>query len=116
MSDRRTVSVAANYALPQTFDVVVREEGSETRHRVSISSGEAARWGEHGASPAQCVEAAMRFVLDREPKESILAAFDIGVIQGYFPDFNDAFPEYLAGIGREAGKSGQTARRGGKLS
>ena len=81
MSDRRTISVAANHARPQTFDVVVREEGGETRHQVTISVEDAARWGKLSASPAQCVEAAMRFLLDREPKESILAAFDIRVIQ-----------------------------------
>ena len=38
----------------------------------------------------------MRFLLDREPKESILGAFDISVIRRYFPDFDDAFPRYLA--------------------
>ena len=38
----------------------------------------------------------MRFLLDREPKESILGAFDIRVIRRYFPDFDDAFPGYLA--------------------
>ena len=106
MSDRRTISVAANHARPQTFDVVVREEGGETRHQVTISAGDAARWRKLGASPPQCVEAAMRFLLDREPKESILAAFDIRLIQRYFPEFNHAFPEYIARIGGEAGKNG----------
>ena len=38
----------------------------------------------------------MRFLLDREPKESILGAFDMGVIRRYFPEFDDALPGYLA--------------------
>ena len=38
----------------------------------------------------------MRFLLDREPKESILATFDMRVIRRYFPEFDDAFPGYLA--------------------
>ena len=38
----------------------------------------------------------MLFLIDREPKEAILAAFDIDVIRRYFPEFDDAFPGYLA--------------------
>jgi len=116
MSGRRTLSIAANHARPQTFDVVVREDGTETRHEVTFSAEDAGRWGKLGASPAQGVEAAMRFLLDREPKESILAAFDIGVIQRYFPEFNHAFPEYVERVGGDDGKSGQAVSRGGKLS
>ena len=41
----------------------------------------------------------MRFLTDREPKEAILSAFDIRVIRRYFPDFDDAFPGYLARFG-----------------
>ena len=43
----------------------------------------------------------MRFLLDREPKESILSAFDMRVVQRYFPEFEDAFPGYLARLGDE---------------
>ncbi len=85
------------------FDVVVRDDRGESRHRVTISADDAARWGRLGARPADCVEAAMLFLTDREPKESILAAFDIRVIQRYFPEFNDAFPGYLARLGGESG-------------
>ena len=38
----------------------------------------------------------MRFLLDREPKELILGAFDISVIRRYFPEFDDALSRYLA--------------------
>jgi len=34
-----------------------------------------------------CLEAAFRFLLDREPKESILERFDVMVISLYFPEF-----------------------------
>jgi hypothetical protein len=46
----------------------------------------------------------MRFLLDREPKESILSAFDTGVVRRYFPEFDDAFPRYLARVGGEPGR------------
>ena len=57
---------------------------------------EAERWAKLGAEPSHCVDAAMRFLLDREPKESILTAFDMRIIRRYFPEFDDAFPSYLA--------------------
>lgn len=98
------ISVLADPASALTFDVVVRDASGESRHKVTIGAGDAARWASLGAEPARCVDAAMRFLLDREPKESILDAFDISVIRRYFPDFDDAFPRYLAhpGEGRSA--------------
>jgi hypothetical protein len=77
--------------------VVVREGGGETRHHVTISREACDRLtaGEH--SPERCVEAAFRFLLDREPKEAILKRFDLTVIPRYFPDFEQHLPRYLAG-------------------
>jgi len=48
------------------------------------------------STPERCVEAAFRFLLDREPKEAILARFDITLIASYFPEFSREFPRYLA--------------------
>jgi len=41
-------------------------------------------------------QAAFRFLLDREPKESILGHFDIAVISGYFHEFESELPRYLS--------------------
>ena len=43
-----------------------------------------------------CLEAAFRFLLDREPKESILSRFDVTVISRYFPEFEQELPRYLS--------------------
>jgi hypothetical protein len=94
------VSVTPDPAHALTFEVVVRDARGESRHRVTMRSDEAKRWG---AEPSRCVAAAMRFLLDREPKESILSAFDMRVIRRYFPEFDDAFPGYLARSGGEPG-------------
>ncbi len=93
------ISVLAAPAGALAFDVVVRDAGGESLHKVTIGAADAARWASLGAEPAHCVETAMRFLLDREPKESILGAFDISVIRRYFPEFDDAFPRYLARSG-----------------
>jgi len=46
----------------------------------------------------------MRFLLDREPKESILGAFDTRVIRRYFPEFDETFPGYLVSPGGAPGR------------
>jgi hypothetical protein len=46
-------------------------------------------------APEQLIDAAFRFLLDRESKEQILARFDISVIARYFPDFEKILPRYL---------------------
>lgn len=33
----------------------------------------------------------MRFLIDGEPKESMLSAFDMRVVRRYFPQFDDGF-------------------------
>ena len=84
-----------------TFDVIVRDLRGESRHRVTIEANEAERWAKLGAEPSRCAEAVMRFLLDREPKELIMSAFDTGVVRRYFPEFDEAFPRYLV---REPGR------------
>jgi uncharacterized protein (DUF58 family) len=86
---------------PLAFEVAVRDAGGETRHYVSMSRETCVRLsaGEH--SPERCVEAAFRFLLDREAKESILRRFDVTVISHYFPEFERELPSYLRTISPE---------------
>lgn len=78
---------------PLVFDVRVREGESETRHRVTLSAMDFERLG-GGADAESFIDAAFRFLLDREPKESILARFDVSVIAHYFPEFEERLPRY----------------------
>lgn len=80
---------------PPAFDVEVREEAGETRHRVTLSQQDYRRLTGGRCTPQACVKAAFRFLLDREPKESILPRFDLMVIARYFPEFQRALPGYL---------------------
>lgn len=82
---------------PLRFEVLVREEDGQSRHQVTLDRQMARRLaGDH--PPEACIEAAFRFLLDRESRQSILARFDISVISQYFPEFEATVPEYL---GRE---------------
>ncbi|HEY5205996.1 MAG TPA: hypothetical protein VIJ63_15535 [Roseiarcus sp.] len=102
-----SVSVTPHPGGQLVFDVIVRDARGESRHRVTIDGAEAQRWTKQGAEPSRCVEAVMRFLMDREPKESILSAFDTNVVRRYFPGFDDAFPGYLACLGGEPGHRAQ---------
>ena len=80
---------------PLAFEVIVHEAEGETRHEVTMSreTCECLTAGEH--APERCIEAAFRFLLDREPKESILRRFDVTLIARYFPEFERELPRYL---------------------
>jgi hypothetical protein len=75
------------------FEVIVRQGEGETRHP-SQEMCEQLTAGKH--TPERCLEAAFRFLLDREPKESILRRFDVTAILRYFPEFEREIPHYLS--------------------
>jgi hypothetical protein len=81
---------------PLEFEVVVRDEKGESRHRVTMSRQTCERLAAGKHSPERCLDAAFRFLLDREPKESILEKFDVTVISRYFPEFERELPRYLS--------------------
>lgn len=84
---------------PAAFEVTVRQGRGETVHRVTVPSALAGRLS-GGGSTAALVEASFRFLLDREPKESILRSFELGVISRYFPEFEREVARYLDGPGQ----------------
>ena len=74
------------------FVVTLRDEdGSSTTHRVRIDAA-SAPLADRYASEASFVEACFRFLLEREPKESIRRSFDVGEIGRYFPGWEDELP------------------------
>jgi len=81
------------------FEVLVRDANGESRHDVTMSKSTYERLMAGRHTPEACVDAAFRFLLEREPKDSILGRFDIGVISRYFPEFERALPRYFADPG-----------------
>ncbi|HSA79874.1 MAG TPA: hypothetical protein VLE23_03565 [Geminicoccaceae bacterium] len=80
---------------PLEFEVIVREGRGETRHQVTMGRKTCEQLaGKH--TPEECLEAAFRFLLEREPKESILGRFDVMLISRYFPEFEEKLQRYLA--------------------
>src|SRR5947199_4998247 len=64
---------------PLEFEVMVREASGESRHHVTMSKKTYERVIAGRYTPEGWLEAAFRFLLDREPKESILGRFDVTV-------------------------------------
>ncbi len=79
------------------FEVRVQEGKGETRHEVTVSEKDLTRFG-GGDDPAALVEASFRFLLEREPKESILGRFELNVIARYFPEYPDEIARRLKGV------------------
>jgi len=69
------------------FRVRVTESGTATSHDVTISPGDYARLTNGKVEPEELVRRSFEFLLEREPKESILTRFDLSVISRYFPEY-----------------------------
>jgi hypothetical protein len=67
--------------------VTVREGSSESQHEVTLSQRAYADLTGGRTPPDALVREAFVFLLEREPKESILRRFDLMVIGRYFPEF-----------------------------
>jgi hypothetical protein len=81
------VAVVREDAREVVFAVDVEEDASATHHEVTASRADLTRLARGGETPVQLMERCFAFLLEREPKESILRRFDVSVISRYFPDF-----------------------------
>ena len=68
------------------FRVVVKDAGGLTTHEVTATSADLKRYGGN-ASAEFVLKASFEFLLEREPKESILRSFALPVIERYFPEY-----------------------------
>ena len=70
--------------------VAVTDRGSTRQFQVGVSTAELARFDPDSTDPEALVRRSFEFLLAREPKESILAAFGLSVIARYYPEFESA--------------------------
>ena len=82
----------------ERFTVTIgAEDGPSSAHMVGVSDGDWLRFGDGFGTRAELVEASLRFLLEREPKESILRSFEVGDIARYFPEYAEAFTRRSSG-------------------
>jgi hypothetical protein len=70
-----------------TCAVSVDDGGAETTHEVAVSRADLARLAPGATDPEDLVRRSFAFLLEREPKESILRRFDLPLIGRYFPEY-----------------------------
>lgn len=73
------------------FQVVVKggREEDKTIHTVSLKESYYKELTDGRITPEELVRRSFEFLLEREPKESILREFDLLLIQKYFPEFEE---------------------------
>ena len=76
------------------FDVTVSDGASKTEHEVRA---ELADLDLDGCDPRLVVEESFRFLLEREPKEAILASFELARIKDFFPDYPEEMKRRFSG-------------------
>jgi len=80
---------------PGEYRVRVVEAGGETSHVVTLRAGDHQRIAAGKATPEELLRWSFEFLLEREPKESILARFDLPVIARYFPEYEQEIKRRL---------------------
>jgi hypothetical protein len=91
MSHSATIGVACSaIAAGWQCAVDIDDGASSGRHTVTVAAADAERLAvaRGQADVERLVYEAFDFLLDREPRSSILAEFDLPVIASYFPDFD----------------------------
>jgi hypothetical protein len=74
------------------FTVRIREgDGSPSKHEIGVPDADWERFGGGYETRVELVQESVRFLLEREPKESILRSFDLRDIARYFPDYGETF-------------------------
>ena len=84
-----------NETEPMVFSVAVSDSAGKTQHRVTLTEETYQKLTEGKVTPTACVEAAFRFLIEREAKSDILPSFDINIIHLYFANFEREFSNYL---------------------
>lgn len=70
-----------------SFRVRVEDGKGATTHRVTVKAADLARLRKPDESTERFLVRCFEFLLEREPKESIMSSFDVMVIARYFPEF-----------------------------
>lgn len=76
--------------------VTVGEDSGATEHEVQVDRDTLDALAP-GATPDELVRASFEFLLEREPRESIMRRFDLPIISRFFADYE---PEIQRRLGR----------------
>jgi hypothetical protein len=83
----KDVTIEVSREGEHTYRVTVTEGGSSSRHIVGLEEAYYRKLTGGAETPEELIRRSFQFLLQREPKESILSRFDLPVIQRYFTDY-----------------------------
>ncbi len=69
------------------FVVSVTEGGGSSRHTVTLTDDYHHKLTGGDVDKERLIQASFEFLLEREPKDSILSSFELPVIGRYFPEY-----------------------------
>jgi hypothetical protein len=69
------------------FAVVVRENDTQSQHSVTLDDAYYQLLTQGKVAKEELIRKSFQFLLEREPKESILSTFNLNMVKRYFPEF-----------------------------
>lgn len=78
-----------------TFTVTVFDQGRKHDYEVTLSWSDYDHWSHGRVAPEKVIDAAFRFLLEREPATAIMRKFDAAVIRRYFPEVDQVLPKMM---------------------
>ncbi len=83
------------HAAAWSYEVNVFADGQVHRYDVTLSFQDYDLWCRGRVSPSRVVEAAFKFLLERESAGEILSKFDCSIIRRYFGEVDGELPGML---------------------
>jgi hypothetical protein len=87
--------IQVNKKSDQEFAVTIREKETQTEHLVTLDDKYYQNLTNGEIPKEDLIKKSFEFLLQREPKESILSKFDLRIINNYFPEYEEKIKQEL---------------------
>ena len=78
------------------YRITIEEKSSKSVHKVTVEPEYYQKITQGKISMEEYIQLSFEFLLKREPKESILPAFNIQVINRYFPEYEKVMHQTIS--------------------
>lgn len=82
-----SATIHVERSTPGRFRVTVGEGASQSEHAVTLNPAYYEKLTRKRITEEDLIQRSFQFLLEREPKESILRNFDLSIIKHYYPDY-----------------------------
>ncbi len=92
--NRSSMAISVESSGGDVYRVVVTQAGRQTTHEVTVTPEDVARYAP-GSTAQRLLEASFEFLLEREPRQSIMRSFELPIIGRFFGDYRDEMERRL---------------------